>query len=177
MALLNTDQHYQGQCHVFPPGSYELAQFGLEENVSSLKDPNSAYHITLYSRNKNTYYADADVPLFPPAWDNEADTMLVEKHRPTTCQPGINGIIAYIDTNYAHGCLFITHDIPDLTPLDFDQIIASLRFVGTYRQTRQLVLYTHPNYEDKCGTYWQDQPDLLQCSRKALSVRVLPFTR
>jgi hypothetical protein len=124
---------------VFPPGSYELAQFGLEENVSSLKDPHNAYHITLYSKNKNTYYADADVPAFPPAWDNEADTMLVEKHRPTTYQPDANGIVASINANDAGGCLFLPKDIRDLTSLNFDQVITSLRVVSSYRKTRQLV--------------------------------------
>ncbi len=174
--ILYTDLYYQGQCHVFPPGSYELAQFGLAGNVSSLKDPNNAYHVTLYDTGKNLYHADTDIPAFAADWDNRADTMLVEKHRPTTCHPGTNGILAYIDTNYAGGCLFITTDILDLTPFDFDQIITSLRFVGSYRTTRQLVLYTRPNYQGECGAYWQDQPDLLQCARKALSVRVLPFT-
>lgn len=174
--ILYTDVNYQGQCHVFPPGSYELAQFGLEENVSSLKDPNKAYHVTFYSKSKNTYYADADIPAFSPDWDNLADTMLVEKHRPTTCQPGANGVASSIDTNDAGGYLFMTEDILDLTPLDFDQIITSLRFVGSYRKTRQLVLYTRPNHQDECGAYWQDQPDLLQCARKALSLQVRPFT-
>jgi hypothetical protein len=174
--ILYTDLNYQGQCHVFPPGSYELAQFGLEENVSSLKDPKNAYHVTLWNKAKNLAHFDTNVPALPPEWDNAADTMLVEKHRPTTCQPGANGIAAYIDTNYANGCLFITKDIPDLTPLDFDQIITSLRFLGSYRNTHQLVLYKRTNYQEKCGAYWQDQPDLLQCARNALSVRVLPFT-
>jgi hypothetical protein len=104
--ILSTNVNYQGQCHVFPPGSYELAQFGLEENVSSLKDPGKAYHVTLYSKNKNTYYAEADVPALPPDWDNEADTLLVEKHRPTSCQPGVNGIVAYTSTRTMQAAAF-----------------------------------------------------------------------
>ena len=52
----------------------------------------------------------------------------------------------------------------------------SIQFVGTYQHTRQLVLYNQPNYKDECGAYWQDQSDLLQCARIALSVQVLPFT-
>jgi hypothetical protein len=92
--ILYTDINYQGQCHVFPPGSYELALFGLEENVSSLKDPNEAFHVTMYDTGKNLYHVDTDIPAFAADWDNRADTMLVEKHRPTTCQPGANGIAA-----------------------------------------------------------------------------------
>ena len=174
--ILYTDIQYQGHCATFGPGDYELAQFGLEQKVSSLRDPNNAYHITLYDKAKNFYDIDKDTPVFPAEWDNRADTIHVEKHRPTTCQPGPNGIIAFLNTDYAGGCLFITQDIPDLTPFNFDQVMVSLQFVGTYQDTRQLLLYKQPNYQGFCGAYWQDQSDLLQCARLALSVRVLPFT-
>jgi hypothetical protein len=173
---LYTDINYQGHCHTFGPGDYELALYGLEQNVSSIKDWNDAYHITLYDKDKNFYYLDQSMPVLPAEWDNRADTIHIEKHRPTSCHPGSDGIIAYIDTDYAGGCLFITGNIPDLAPLNFDQVIVSIQFVGTYRDSRQLVIYKQPNYQDKCGAYWQDQSDLLQCARIALSVRVLPFT-
>ena len=173
---LYTDINYQGQCHTFSPGSYELARSGLEQKVSSIKDPNDAYHITLFDKDKNFYYVDKDTPVLTAEWDNRADTILVEKHRPTSCHPGTNGIIAFIDTDYSGGCLFITDNIPDLTPFNFDNVIVSIQFVGSYQNTRQLVIYKQPNYKDECGTYWQNQSDLLQCARLALSVQVLPFT-
>jgi predicted transcriptional regulator len=173
---LYTDIHYQGHCYTFGPGDYELAQYGLEQNVSSIRDWNNAYHITLYDKAKNFFYIDTDMPVLPAEWDNRADTIHIEKHRPTSCHPGPNGIIAYINTDYSGGCLFITENIPDLAPLNFDQVIVSIQFVGTYQDSRQLVIYKQPNYQDECGTYWQDQSDLLQCARIALSVRVLPFT-
>ncbi len=173
---LYTDIHYQGHCYTFGPGEYELALYGLEQNVSSIKDPNDAYHITLYDKDKNFYYVDKDTPVLPAEWDNRADTIHIEKHRPTSCHPGANGIIAFINTDYSGGCLFITDNIPDLTPLNFDHVIVSIQFVGSYQNTRQLVLYKQPNYKDECGAYWQNQSDLLQCARLALSVQVLPFT-
>ena len=173
---LYTDINYQGHCHTFGPGDYELAQFGLEQNVSSIKDPNNAYHITLFDKDKNFDYVDQDTPVLTAEWDNRADTIHVEKHRPTSCHPGANGIIAFINTDYAGGCLFITDNIPDLTPLNFDHVIVSIQFVGSYQNTRQLVIYKQPDYKDECGAYWQDQSDLLQCARLALSVQVLPFT-
>ena len=37
------------------------------------------------------------------------------------------------------------------------------------------MIYKQPNYKDECGTYWQNQSDLLQCARLAVSVQVLPF--
>lgn len=144
--------------------------------MSSIKDPNKAYHITLFDPAKNFSYVDADTPVLPAEWDNRADTIKVEKNRPTTCHPGTDGIIAFHDPDYSGGCLFITHDIPDLTPFNFDRIIVSLQFVGSYQNTRQLVLYRQANYKDPCGAYWQNQSNLLQCARLALSVRVLPFT-
>jgi len=173
---LYTDINYQGQCHTFGPGEYELARFGLEQNVSSIKDLNNAYHITLFDKDKNFYYVDNDIPVLTAEWDNRADTIHVEKHRPTSCHPGSDGIIAFINTDYSGGCLFITQNIPDLTPLNFDQVIVSIQFVGSYQNTRQLVLYKQPDYKDECGAYWQNQSDLLQCARLALSVQVLPFT-
>jgi len=174
--ILYTDINYQGQCHTFGPGNYELALSGLEQNVSSIKDPNDAYHIRLYDKDKNFYNLDKDTPVLPAEWDNRADTMLVEKHRPTSCHPGSNGIIAFINPDYAGGCLFITDNIPDLAPSNFDKVIVSIQFIGSYQNTRQLVIYRQPNYKDECGAYWQDQSDLEQCARLALSVQVLPFT-
>ncbi len=123
---LYTDIQYQGHCATFAPGNYELARYGLEQNVSSIKDPDGAYHITLVDKDKNLYYVDADTPILPAEWDNRADTMLVEKNRPISCHPGSNGIIAFLDTDYSGGCLFITQDIPDLTPLDFDDVLSRL---------------------------------------------------
>lgn len=173
---LYTDINYQGQCSTFGPGEYELARVGLEQNVSSIKNPNDAYHITLFDKAKNFYYVDKDIPVLPAEWDKRADTIHIEKHRPTSCNPGTDGIIAFIDTDYSGGCLFITDKIPDLTSLNFDSVIVSIQFVGSYQNTRKLVIYKRPNYKDECGTYWQNQSDLLQCARIALSVQVLPFT-
>ena len=173
---LYTDINYQGQCSTFGPGDYELARYGLEQNVSSIRDGNDAYHITLYDKDKNFYYLDKDAPVLTAEWDKRADTIHIEKHRPTSCRPGTDGIIAFINTDYSGGCLFITHNIPNLTPLNFDSVIVSIQFVGSYQNTRQLVIYKQAGYKDECGAYWQNQSDLLQCARLALSVQVLPFT-
>src|SRR5579875_376013 len=173
---LYTGIDFHGSCHSFGPGDYELARFGLDQQVSSIKDPHAAYHIALYDKAKNFFYVDKDMPVIPAEWDKRADTMEIEKHRPTSCHPGENGIIAYLNLDYAGGCLFITGDISDLAPLNFDGVIVSLQFVGSYQESKQLVIYRRPNYQDECGAYWQDQSDLLQCARLALSVRVLPFT-
>lgn len=171
-----TDINYQGQCHTLGPGNYELARYGLEQNVSSIKDWNNAYHVKLFDKDKNFYNLDTDMPVLPAEWDNRADTVLVEKHRPTTCSPGTNGIIAFINPDYSGGCLFITNNIPDLTRFNFDSVIVSIQFIGSYQNTQQLVIYRQPDYKDECGAYWQDQSDLEQCARLALSVQVLPFT-
>lgn len=173
---LYTDINYQGLCHTFGPGDHELAGAGLEQNVSSIRDPHDAYHIILYDKAKNFSYIDKSTPVLSAEWDNRADTIHVEKHRPTSCHPGTDGIIAFINPDYSGGCLFITGNIPDLTPLNFDSVIVSIQFVGSYQNSRQLVIYKQPDYKDECGAYWQNQSDLLQCARLALSVQVLPFT-
>jgi hypothetical protein len=173
---LYTDINYQGACHSFGPGDYELARFGLDQQVSSIKDPHAAYHIKLYDKAKNFFDVDQDMPVIPAEWDKRADTIEIEKHRPTSCHPGKNGIIAYLNPDYSGGCLFITGDIPDLASLNFDSVIVSIQFVGSYQDSKQLVIYRRPNYQEACGAYWQDQSDLLQCARLALSVRVLPFS-
>ncbi|GAC1312583.1 MAG: hypothetical protein NVSMB27_48910 [Ktedonobacteraceae bacterium] len=172
---LYTDINDQGQCHTFGPGEYQLARFGLDQKVSSIKNPRDAYHIRLFDKAKNFYNIDKDTPVLPAEWDKRADEIHIEKHRPTSCTPGKDGIIAFINTDYSGGCLFITSDISDLRPLNFDSDIVSLQFVGSYQDTRQLVLYKQPNYKDECGTYWQNQSDLLKCARIAQSIRVHPF--
>ncbi len=173
---LYADIHHQGHCHTFSTGDYELVQFGLEQNVSSIQDPHDAYHITLFDKEKNFYYVDKDTPVLTAEWDNRADTIHIEKHRPTACHPGTDGILVFLNPDHSGGCLFITQNIPDLTPFNFDSVIVSIQFVGRYQNSWQLVIYKQPGYKDKCGTYWQDQSDLLQCARLALSVQVLPFT-
>jgi hypothetical protein len=174
--ILYTQTQYQGQCHAFGLGDYELASFGMAQQVSSIKDPNHAYHITLFDKAKNFYYIDSDTPIITAEWDKRAETIHVEKHRPTTCYPGTDGIIAFLNTDYSGGCLFITQNIPDLTSLNFESVMASIQFVGSYQNTRQLVIYRGSNYTERCGAYLQNQSDLLQCARLAVSVRVLPFT-
>lgn len=173
---LYTDTDYKGQCHTFGPGDYELARYGLEQNVSSIRDWNNAYFVKIFDTGKNFYDFDKSIPTLPADWDNRADMLHIEKHRPTSCHPGMNGIIAFINPDYSGGCLFITGDIPDLTLPNFDSVIVSIQFVGVYRYTMQLVIYSQPNYKGECGRYWQNQSDLEQCARLALSVRVLPFT-
>jgi hypothetical protein len=177
---LYVDGNYGGNTHTFGVGEYsDLSQFGLDQNVSSLRDANAAYHITLFDQKGLTGtpgYYDADTPQLTGYWNDRARSMRVEKHRPTSCNPGTDGIIAYIDTNYQAGCLFITGDIPDLTTFNFDQVISSLRFAGSYTNTEQIALYRQANYQDLCGTYSQDQPDLTSCSDQALSVKVLSYT-
>jgi hypothetical protein len=173
---LYSDINFHGFCHSFGPGDYELARFGLDQQVSSIRDPHEAYHIKLYDKAKNFFYVDQDMPVIAAEWDKRADAIEIEKHRPTSCHPGANGIIAFLNPDYSGGCLFLTGNIPDLTPLNFDGVIVSIQFVGNYQDSKQLVIYRRPNYQEACGAYWQDQSDLLQCARLALSVRVLPFT-
>ncbi len=60
--------------------------------------------------------------------------------------------------------------------MTFDGVLVSIQFVGSYQNTKHLVIYKRPGYKEKCGAYWQDQSDLLQCARLAVSVQVLPFT-
>ena len=177
---LYVDGNYGGTSHTFGVGEYsDLSQFSLDQNVSSLRDTNAAYHITLFDQKGLTGtpgYYDADTSQLTGYWDNRARSMRVEKHRPTTCNPGTDGIIAYIDTNYQAGCLFITGDIPDLTTYNFEHVISSIRFAGNYTNSEQIAIYRQANYQDLCGTFSQDQPDLLSCSDQAVSVQVLPFT-
>lgn len=177
---LCTDGNYGGTCHTFGVGEYsDLSQFGLDQNVSSMRDTNSAYHVTLFDQKGMTGtpgYYDADTSQLTGYWDNRARSMRVEKHRPTTCNPGTDGIIAYIDTNYQAGCLFITGDIPDLTTYNFEQVISSIRFAGSYTNSEQIAIYRQANFQDLCGTYSQDQPDLLSCSDQAVSVKILSYT-
>ncbi|HCI81652.1 MAG TPA: hypothetical protein DHW02_18400, partial [Ktedonobacter sp.] len=173
---LYTETNYKGQCHTFLPGDYELARYGLEQNVSSIRDWNDGYFVKILDTGKNFYNLDKSMSALPADWDKRADMLHIEKHRPTSCTPGTNGIIAFINTDYSGGCLFITKDIPDLTLSNFDTAIVSIQFVGTYRNTMQLVIYSQMNYRGKCGTYWQNQSDLEQCARLALSVQVLPYT-
>lgn len=177
---LYVDGNYGGNTHTFGVGEYsDLSQFGLDQNVSSLRDANAGYHITFYDQKGLTGtpgYYDADTPQLTGYWDNRARSMRVEKHRPTSCNPGTDGIIAYIDANYQAGCLFITGDIPDLTAFNFEHVISSIRFAGSYSNNEQLAIYRQANYQDLCGIYTQDQPDLLPCTDQAVSVQVLPFT-
>lgn len=65
---LYTEINYSGRCSTFGPGEYELFLRGLEQNVSSIRDPHDAYHITLFDRAKNFYYVDKDTPVKTITW-------------------------------------------------------------------------------------------------------------
>jgi transcriptional regulator with XRE-family HTH domain len=81
--ILYTDPNFQGHCHLFPPGDYDLAQFGLDQNVSSLKDPDAAYYVRLIDRTNRPGSFDKDVPQLPADWNDQAHSLHVEKHRQT----------------------------------------------------------------------------------------------
>jgi len=78
---LYTDPYFQGHCHVFPPGDYDLSYFGLDQNVSSLKDPDAAYYVRLVDRTSRPGSFDQDVPQLPADWNDQAHSLHVEKHR------------------------------------------------------------------------------------------------
>src|SRR5205807_2624270 len=53
---------------------------------------------------------------------------------------------------------------------------SSLRFVGSFVGTRQVLFFRQTNYQDLCGTFTQNWSDLEACARVALSVQVLDYT-
>ncbi|GEM_PF-6562117 len=76
--------NYGGTCHTFAVGEYSnLSQYGLDNNASSLRDPDSAYHVTLYDQPGLTGtpgYFDNDTPQLPGYWNNRARSIRVERH-------------------------------------------------------------------------------------------------
>ncbi len=179
---LYSNSSTQGPCHTFAPGDYpDLSAYGLDQNVSSLRDPSGAYHVTLFDQpgmSGTPGYFDNDVVPLLGYWNDRARSLRVERHGVTNCSPGVNGIVLYRDVNYstAGGCLFVTANMPDLTGTTFERAISSLQFRGTNSGASQLRLYAEPNYQSLCGTYWQDQSDLRSCAGQAMSVQILPFT-
>lgn len=76
-----------------------------------------------------------------------------------------DGIYVYERTNYddAGRCVKLTNDEPSLANLMFDDMAASVRFVGSYASGWELVLHEHENSAKNDGassTFRSDDPDL-----------------
>jgi hypothetical protein len=157
-----TQAHYQGSCTTYTPGQYnDLGSFN--QNIRSIQDPGGAFHITLWSGTNATgtpAYFDQDVPDLTTAWSLLPSSLKVEQHRPTTCNAASDAVIVYIQQNWSGGCLNVFSSIPDLAPYNFDQIINSLQFAGSYVGHKQVTLYSGTNYQNPCGTYFQSWSDL-----------------
>jgi hypothetical protein len=184
-ATLFSESAYRGHCQtIVPSACVNLANFNLERNVSSIKNPDNGFAVRLYDGlncSGQVGVFDKDEPdLAPHGWQDRARSVRVEKHRPTACNPGPDGLILYRDTGFrpGGGCLFITQgqDISDLTPLGYDRSITSIKFVGSYIQRYRVRIYRQPNYQDECGWCWQDQGDLRSCAGISMSVRIELYT-
>ena len=179
---LFSEANYSGDCAILVPGEYsDLGVFRLDRRVTSISNPGGSYAVYLndgISGSGTPGIFDNDIPdLTPHGWSDRARSVRIERHRPTTCEPGSDGIVIYLDPFYSYGCITITTDVPDLAAYNFDGVIDSIRFVGSYKNTTQLLIYRQPNYQDLCGSYWQDQYDLRQCSNgNAFSLQIRPFT-
>lgn len=75
---LFVDPNFQGHCHTFGLGSWDLASYGLDRNVSSLRDPGCKFHITLRDINNRPGYFDKSYDQLPADWNDQAHSMLVE---------------------------------------------------------------------------------------------------
>ncbi len=83
---LYVDNNYSGTCHSFGPGEYaDLSQYGLDQNVSSIRDANAAYHITFYDQKGlagTPAYFDQDTSHMDGYWNDRARSMRIEVHGP-----------------------------------------------------------------------------------------------
>jgi hypothetical protein len=169
-----------GTCHTFGPGDYSnLSSFGLSNNVSSIGG--AGYHVTLFDQpglSGTPGYFDGEQARLDGYWNDRARSMRVERLRDTSCNPGTDGIILYRESNYraSGGCLFVTGDIVDLTPLTYEQRIGSVKFVGSYRRTKQLLAYSGTNHQNLCKSVWQNWSDFRGCGNEIMSLQVRDFT-
>lgn len=175
---LYQDGNYGGACQSYDVGEYSSLG-GLAGKVSSVKDPNGLYHITLFDQTglKGTpAYVEGDTPQLTGYWNDRAQSMRIEKNQPSACSPGTDGVVLYNDNDYTHGCITVTGDVADLTPMSFDHSLSSLRFVGSFAGKKQILLYRQANFQDLCRAYWQDHTDVQECDNKIVSVQVRDYT-
>jgi hypothetical protein len=131
------------------------------------------------------YASNTNVASFPQHLRNSISSAEITREAPTGCVIGTDGIALYVDGNFNiengrfkedAGCLFVTSDMPNLRTFGFDRVISSLRFVGSFRSTTEILLFSSPDFQNLCGSYWQDQNILGACVDQAQSIRILPFT-
>ena len=177
---LYVSPNYQGYCHTFAVNAngqqYNLAQSDFAQKVGSLRDPRGAFHVVLMDQFKRPEYFESDIAQLPSRWQGQAHWLRVDRYPPTSCNRGSDGIVAYVGSDYQGGCLFITRGMFDVGQFGFDHTFSSLHFVGRYINNKKLVIYRQIDYQDPCGTYSQDQPDLGACGKLVASVLVLPYT-
>ena len=168
-----------GYCVRLGIGGYSnlIDNYHIDRAIVSIVDV--GFHVTLWDQQNlsgTPTYMDSSGNV-PAGKENTTRSIRVERLGDTSCNQGSDGVVLFRDTDFSTrgGCVFTQTSIPDLRPSTFDEAITSLRFVGSFVGTKQVLLYRHANYQDLCGTFTQNWSDLNACARNAVSVQVLDY--
>jgi murein DD-endopeptidase MepM/ murein hydrolase activator NlpD len=185
--------NYSPPCKTFSEGTYMdlAAHDGWADRAESMRfqgDYAGRFHVHLSTERDlqgTPYHTDGNVASFGDPWRNHIRSMQITRSAPSTCSPGTDGVILFVDGQYnmvdgvrkvGAGCFTATQDVPDLRVINLDRVISTLQFVGSFVRTKKIVLYAEPDYRNPCGEYWQNQSTLLNCTDVAQSLRIVDFT-
>jgi GNAT superfamily N-acetyltransferase len=154
---------YQGRCIRFTGDVPDLRPFGFDDLISSVRFV-GYWSATLY-RDLNftgvsSTFTQDDIDLIGDAVGNDQTTSIRVQRRdvlpPGNICDGGEGVYLYEHTQYRGRCLKLTADAPDLRVFAFDDLISSVRFVGSWTAT----LYRDLSGTGISSTFIRDDSDL-----------------
>jgi hypothetical protein len=152
--------NYQGRCVKFTGDWGDLRTIGFDDIASSMRVLGSWSAVLfrdLYGTGISSTYSQ-DVPNLAgtPVDDNQVTSVRVQRGGGgASCDSG-EGVYLYEHPNYQGRCVKLTGDVGDLRTLNFDDIVSSVRIVGSWTATLYRDLYG----TGVSTTYTQSSPNV-----------------
>ncbi|HJZ48077.1 MAG TPA: beta/gamma crystallin-related protein [Roseiflexaceae bacterium] len=153
--------NYRGRCIKIIGDVPDLGAVNFNDTASSVRIVGD--WITSLFENRDyggasSFFTDSDANLVNNTiGDNRASSVGARRGTRETLCDGGEGVYLYDQLNFRGRCTKVTDSYPDLSPLSFNNIVSSIRFVGSGWTA---ALYVDQNYGGARSVFTKDDPDL-----------------
>lgn len=168
--LFDNPRYGGGSCAILKVGDYpDLSTISFENLASSLRVGSKVRVIVCTKKNYDESEASGgecetykgDVPDLDEEGEvprNEISSARVEMR--LLCNPLPDGVVLYESSNYQDGCTTLTAGTWNLSDFRYDDMVSSLRFVGTYASGWTARMCQGENLTGTCSTFTGDDSTL-----------------
>lgn len=175
--VLFSDRNYQGRCIHLLEGKYNLADYNLDNSVSSIRI-NGNYQVDLYEdpnqsgRRDELHKSDPNLDI-RSLGEQYSSVRIRAKDKESNCKDDDkDGVYFYSQENFTGNCHYATGDIQDFGKTSIgNNNVASVRIVGDWRVN----LYRSQNFKERGCGFGDDQGDMSECvgmHKNASSARI-----